>query len=529
MTAPTPPLAATPRRTSRDPQRYALEAENRRRARALEQVLALPDLDQAPPPPTLQDIPARNGRMPLLSLQALTLAHRVYYGESGSLTDAARAIIAAGLSDTDSLTRVTDRLRTWWARQRWPTRPARASVTLRDIAHDGGLIRSPRTCQQRTTGNGRAPAGKICGQNALKDSDFCHHHDPRPQYVARRAEHARRLAAARTGDLIDLGPFRAWCQQRRLELLAQADSPHRNDRGWGRLAAELGTSTTVLLRVMHGTHNRDPAKRDLIRARTLRAYLTDTPVSFHDLYGPDTPTSPGASASAPCPGCGAPKDRTATRCLACHRAQQQQCTHVDHRGLRCPTRTADPSARCAQHRRPLGPRRPRPGRPSALTDEVLLHALTLMRPGQSWRHTAEILWTRNPADVRTAYRDPKALAQAITRKVRALTGEDPDRIEQLRDQLTHTLGQPVLPEPSPDAQNPISQFVPAGPLRAALAARPDLTHAHLSRSTGISVDVLSRIHGSQRRRAHRVHRRTATRLLEALQIPWSTAYPDLLP
>lgn len=74
--------------------------------------------------------------------------------QHGTLADAARAIVAADLADTQDVTVVRERLQTSWARERWPKRSTRATFEIRDTTHDGGLYRSPRLCVGETSGKG---------------------------------------------------------------------------------------------------------------------------------------------------------------------------------------------------------------------------------------------------------------------------------------------------------------------------------------------------------------------------------------
>jgi hypothetical protein len=166
-----------------------------RRARALQALVDVVEssVELEIPAPVTEVRPGR-GVVPRLGADAFEMARKVYYLNHGSMMDAARAIIAAGLSDTRDLVQVRERLQTWWARERWPKRQTTQTFAIRDAAHDGGLYRSERLCIGQASGNGPAPKGKKCGQSALRDSDYCLHHDPRPEYVEARRRQATRLA-----------------------------------------------------------------------------------------------------------------------------------------------------------------------------------------------------------------------------------------------------------------------------------------------------------------------------------------------
>ncbi len=88
----------------------------------------------------------------------LTLQH-------GTLADAARAIVAADLADTQDVTVVRERLQTSWARERWPKRSTRATFEIRDTTHDGGLYRSPGCASARRAAKGWASSlARLAGQ-----------------------------------------------------------------------------------------------------------------------------------------------------------------------------------------------------------------------------------------------------------------------------------------------------------------------------------------------------------------------------
>jgi hypothetical protein len=261
-----------PRRTGRTADAHKARQAASRRAAALEGLTsAIEHADALKIPPPLTQIRRRkHGVAPTLNVQALELARQVYYLHHGSLADAARAIIAAGLSDTPDVTHVRDRLGTWWARERWPKRPLTQTFAIRDANHDGGLYRSKRSCIGSATGNGPAPKGATCPQSPLLDSEYCFHHDPREKYVKARQQQARRLAESRSYDMVALEPFRRWMDRERRRLLAQARGKvHPNNTGWGLLATELGIDLSVIGRMRNGTHNGAATRKGAARTGTI--------------------------------------------------------------------------------------------------------------------------------------------------------------------------------------------------------------------------------------------------------------------
>lgn len=332
---------------------HAADQEVRRRSTALDKLTAaIASSELEIPPPVTEIVPDYRGIVPLLPAEAFELARQVYYLQHGSITDAARAIIAAGLSETDDTGVVFGRLKNWWLRREWPKRPTTATFAIRDTNYDGGLFRG-RLCAGKTTGNGPAPAGLPCRQSALDDSDFCARHDPRPKYAAQRREHAERFVAARKRDEVPLGPFQQWCERRSAELLEQARATrrvHPTARGWGMLAAELGVDLSLLRRYVLGQHGRHPEGIDTIRASTVVRYLSKTDVTFRDVYGFDPPAATD-TALVTCPGCGGRKNHASKVCKTCFDADQGElCRYVNGRGRRCPTRTRHASGYCMKCR-----------------------------------------------------------------------------------------------------------------------------------------------------------------------------------
>ena len=408
-------------------QQHAEAAAVHRRDAALDayaQVIAAAGELTVPEPVT--GLPQRRGAPPRLPARAYELARQVYYLQHGSMADAARAVIAAGLSDTDEFVRVKDRLLRFWQREGWPKRDPRAELRIRDANHDGGLFRG-ELCAARTLGNGRAPAGKPCDQTALADSVYCPGHDPRPEYAQARARTGRQLAARRAGDLVDVTPFVDWCEITRQRLLDEARSAGRrvpaHSAGWNLLAAAMDISPTVLWRVIHGRHNRTGGR---IRARTVQRYVTPLGANFRDIYGFDAPQLPGERASV-C-ACGAPKNRESRTCRACYEAARgAQCTYVRRDGSRCPQRTTHPSGICPHCRR-ITEYVPRPklGRRTWVTPVMLALALDeyARNPVIAW--IAARMWDTDAGGVRGVFKDQRSLTSALVKRLRKLGVTGPD-------------------------------------------------------------------------------------------------------
>ena len=335
------------------------------------------------PEPVVAVAERKRGVAPKLSVEALELARQVYYLQHGTRPDAARAIVAAGLADTDDTGIVSDRLQTWWERERWPQRSRLADQAIRDAARDG-LCRGDRQCQGRTTGNGAALGGEPCGLTAMDQSDFCMGHDPRPEFVAKRREHGLRLARAREADGVPRAPFVQWCHERRVELLAEArgrgDRVDPKDKGWGRLAHELDVDASVLTKLIKGTHSgarerEGKGPSDTVRASTIERYLEHAGVNFRDVYGFDAPSFRVEHRCA----CGKRKNAASTLCMSCYEETLgAPCVYIDRRGERCPRVTRHSSSHCGVHRqmiqRQANPK-PRNGKQSALSTPMLVLAL----------------------------------------------------------------------------------------------------------------------------------------------------------
>ncbi len=419
LAAPETPGAAP---TERD--QPAARADGARRARALEALAqAIAESSNMAIPPPVTQTTAETGSRPLLPPEAFELARQVYYLQHGTFSACANAVIAAGLADGATPALVVGRLRTWWRRQGWPKRSHAAMLALRDANFDGGMIRSERLCAGRTTGNGRAAKGEKCTHSAMRDSDYCPHHDPRPEYVQARRVHAARLAQRRAFGLVPIEPLQRWLEAERQRLLARAQAAgraHPNNKGWGLLARSIGVDQSLLTRIMTGRHSgaatRAGKRSNVIRAATVVSHLEGSGVQFRDLYGFDAPqpTDPLV-----CPRCGQEKAARSAICRACYDLRGSRCTYVNRRGRRCPKRTSHPSGVCHCCRTVTERvRKPRWRRPSNLTPAMLTIATGEHRdlPDLAW--VAKRMWETNAAGVRGTYKSRKTLREGLVKHFR---------------------------------------------------------------------------------------------------------------
>jgi hypothetical protein len=500
--------------TKPSPEEFTRQLDARRQANAME---ALGDALEAVAlevPPIVAEIPVRKtGTGPKLSVDALELARQVYYLQHGSIADCSRAIIAAHLADTDSHMRVYGRLQTWWDREGWPKRPTIRTFAIRDASHDGGLFRSARRCKGLTTGTGPAPAGKACDQSPMNDSDYCQHHDPRPEYVERRAREGHRLAAARMQDMVAIEPFQRWCNERRERLLAEAranGTAHFNQRGWRLLAHELKIDQSQLKRLFEGEHWRHPETGVThMKAATIARYLEGTDFTFEDIYGFAQPPESNPEYHT-CPNCGSYKDHASKTCRRCYEAAEYgvRCAYVTRTGHRCPTSTKDPSGYCAKCRSMLAEREERQRNPkpiqyrkSAINGRMLAYAIDehLRMPRAEW--VAARLWVADIEGVRGQFAHRRSLASAIVKQFRKLgltnitkrkTGfADEEAMRAMLDELLREHGPLEWPNaPAPEGMKEI----PLEPFRAWLEQRKTEVGGYkaLSARTGINPDNISK-------------------------------------
>ena len=447
-------------------------------------------------------VPQRKGGVaPKLPPEAFELARQAYYLHHGTIRDCARSVIDAGYSDTEDVAVVSDRLRTWWERERWPKRATLQTFAIRDANHDGGLYRSQRICIGEATGSGPAPKGKQCPQSALSDSEYCFHHDPRPEYVQARRIQAARLAQARGFDMVAIEPLRRWMDGERERLLAQARTAgrvHPNNSGWCLLARAMHLDQSVIGRMMQGTHN-GGAKRagrgptDTIRASTVVRYLEPTGVDFADIYGFEPPARIDERRLT-CPRCGARKNHASKVCRGCHEAKGSRCSYVNGRGKRCNVMTSHESAVCAKCRR-ITERvhKPRVGRSSYVSVPMLILATGEYRdlPNVAW--VARRMWATNAAGVRDVFKSQKVLAGSLVKQFRRRGWSTAAEAARARATLVAEHGEVPWPAHDGRVELEAAGMVPFAPFSRWLAARRDElgSYAQLARRIHMNPDNLS--------------------------------------
>jgi hypothetical protein len=427
---------------------YDARLAAQRRTRVLAEVAEALAHELDVPPPVTEVRHSTTGTRPLLGVEALELARRVYYEGYGSFRDCARAIIEAGLCEDvtrhsqDPETVIGGRLLNWWRRERWPKRPTRHTFALRDAAHEGGLFRSERLCRGLATGSGPTPRGKPCRQSAMLDSDYCWLHDPRPEYDERRRRIGAHFAVRRAADMVPVAPFQDFLERERGRLLAEASargSVHANMRGWRYVSAELGLDASIIGRIMQGTHNGAAMRtgkgvQGMIRAKTVRKYLAGAGVSFEDLYGFEPPVVSDLSTFA-CPRCGGSKNSASTMCRACFETRGTPCPYVNRHGRTCGILTEHPSGYCHKCRRTLsGAKRvKRPHKPPKVSlvegpTSVLALDEYLRAPSFEW--IACKLWA---AGASSGYLDRRSLACGLSKffATRGVDGSAPDFLARL--------------------------------------------------------------------------------------------------
>lgn len=424
-----------------------------------------------PPPVTAEtlDQAGRPGGERKLTAEAIELARQVYYEQYGTMAEAARAIIAAGLTDDAGPVVVADRLRTFWKSAGWQTRPRRDILALRDL-QQGGLYRSERRCAHVADGTSRIPAGSRCEHSALADGDHCAGHDPRPEYIARRAKRGAAAARGRRADLVDVEPLTAWLQQQRKRLLAEARQLHPNQKGHGLVADLIGADPAIAGRLLRGLNPGQRGDPGRIRAKTVCKYLDHAGVSFTDVYGFEPPLTRAIT----CPQCAGPMNAGSNLCATCHQASQgDHCTHQFRSGRRCTVRTRRPSGLCtlherqheAQERRAREPRTRRPYQ-GLLSDDMLLLALDEYARFDSLQWVAHRLWDTDAHGIRRCFPSAEHVAHVLSQRAnREGFRESPDVL--LRT-LTERLGPPVWPDQDRPVAPSATKLVPFDPLLSPL-------------------------------------------------------------
>lgn len=469
---------------------YTDAQEAHRLARALEQLGDVAESEQLEVPPPVTNVERlHTGPAPKMPADAYELARQVYYLQHGTLSDAARAILNAGLApDTDKLVVVYGRLQAWWAREGWSKRDTATTFAIRDANFDGGLFRSARRCKGVTSGKTRAPKGKPCGQNAMADSDYCHQHDPRPEWVQRRREAGEAFTRIRRVDMVPVEPFALWLREQGARLIAEARADggriHPNERnGLSRLAHWLDVDTSLLMRAMKGagTSTAHPREDRTIKAKTIIRYLDGSGVSFRDVYGYDPPGD-GAGQYLVCPRCGGPKDHESKTCRACYDADRgERCAYVPSTGRRCRTLTKRPSGYCAKCEQTAffvpKPKSEWTVRPSWWTVERFAYALSEYATTPSHQWVGAKMWQRNAAGVRDHYSTLKTLIQQLVREFSKRAIATPEQAAQLYAEYVAEHGDVAWP----DADLPLPtevKLVPIGPWRTWLQARVDDVGRH---------------------------------------------------
>lgn len=440
----------------------------------------------------------RQGVAPLLSAEAFELARQVYYLGHGSMRDCARAVIAAGLSDTSDVTKVSERLKNWWQRERWPKRPTQQTFVIRDANHDGGLYRG-RLCAGVATGNGPAPAGKPCVQTALADSEYCYQHDPRPEYVEYRRLQSELLSRARAFDAVPIGPLQAWIDAERRRLLRDAGGEvHPNNRGWCLVAAKMGIDQSIVKRMMDGSHNGAAVRRgrpkDTIRASTAARYLDAAGVSFRDVYGFDPPPARGGDQKFVCPGCGGRKNHASITCRTCHEAEGQPCPYVNRRGETCGIATTHESGYCHKCRRIVERvPRPRTGRPSFVSVPMLILATGAYPSAPRCAWVARRMWACNAAGVADVFKSQKSLTSGLVKTFRKRGWLTVDQVRAAHEHLVAEHGRVDWPARG-DVALEAAGLLPAGPFYVWLRERyAELgSYAQLAQRIHCSPDNLSK-------------------------------------
>lgn len=486
------------------PEEHAARQAAARRAGALEALGGAMEKSAVlvVPPPVTRVVARKWGVAPKLPAEAFELAREVYYLQHGTMTDCARSVIDAGLSDTGALEVVRDRLRTWWEREGWPKRETVQTFAIRDASHDGGLYRSKRICVGKATGSGPAPKGKKCPQSALPDSEYCFHHDPRPEYVEARRVQARRLAEARGLDMVAIEPLRRWMVGERERLLAQARAAgrvHPNNTGWCLLARAMRVDQTVIGRMMQGTHNGGSTRAgrgptDTIRASTVLRYLEPTGVVFSDIYGFDPPPQRDGQRLR-CPRCGSPKNHESKVCRGCYEAEGSPCSYVNQCGKRCNVLTRHESGVCTKCRR-ITERvhKPRLGGRSFVSVPMLILATGEYRdiPNMAW--VARRMWAANAAGVRDVFNSQTVLAGSLVKQFRKRAWSTAADAASAHVALVAEHGEVSWPQRDGQVELEAAGMVPFAPFAEWLTARQEElgSYAQLARRVRMNPDNISK-------------------------------------
>lgn len=493
-----------------------------RRGRSLDAFAkALASEDDLPVPEPVTEVVVRpHGVAPLLSAEAFELARKVYYLQHGTLTDAARAVVAAGLADVDDVVKVRDRLANWWARENWPKRDSAMTFALRDANFDGGVFRG-RICRGITTGKGVAPAGAPCGQSALEDSEFCSQHDLRPEYVAARKKQAKRLLELRLADSVPLQPFVDWCTATRAELVEKAArcglAIHGSDSGWARLADYLKVDKTTLWKLATKGVDRDGQTDVMVRASTIVRYLAALEdVSFEDLYGFAPPARRARSdATERCPECGGKKNAASETCKGCFLASATRCAYRNRRDEQCTSKTRHKSGYC-YHCRRIVERVPRPrtGKKTFLTDAMLTLATGAYAETPTLADVGRRMWAANAEGVCDIFLNCRSLTAGLVKQFAKRGWSTPEVIAAAHEDLVQRHGEVSWPAGTPSVAA-VSRTLPAGPFATWLQARYAETGTYAALSERIKLDAtrISRLIGGTG--APAVTRATVENALEA--------------
>lgn len=451
-------------------------------------------------PEPITEVKARFGTTPQLSAEAFELARQVYYLNHASIRDAARAVIAAGLAQTDDLEKVVGQLKAWWDRHRWPRRSTLATFAIRDANNDGGLYRSERLCRGLTTGTGPAPAGKSCGMSAMGDSDYCFGHDPRSEFVAARAEISKRLQAASRVDYVPIKPFADWCEKTRLKMLDDAkrggEKVHFNTKGWGMLSDALQVDQSQLTRLVKGVTSRGEPVTTVSASLIVRWLDCMGGVSFEDIYGFAPPTKPATPERLICPQCDGPKNSASKICRECFDASGDACKYVNRRGEQCGTKTKHKSGYCCKCRQIVFRERvdERVSKPAFVSNPMLTLATGAYAETPRLVRIGQRMWEVNACGVSDVFSSQKTLTGSLRKQFRKRGWTTPEAIAAAHVELVAAHGEVPWPKEGEDVPLSTAALLPPEPYIAWLQARYDElgTYGELAQRLRVSADDLSR-------------------------------------